>query len=207
MTSKDQCREAFEAWASSLLLPMGMSHPWLERNSSGEYVFGQVPAWWEAWQAARSAPAAPVELPEPFALYDGEKWYANEEAAICSCANMQKLQKVYTEQQVRELLAAAPKLPQGDGWLPIESAPKDGTWLALWRTPEPEDSCMQSEPFIIARWREDDQAFAWPDEVFDAFTLWGRDTANAIVNEGERIYFADDFTHWMPLPQPPKEQG
>lgn len=44
-------------------------------------------------------------LPEPFALYDGEKWYANEEAAICSCANMQKLQKVYTEQQVLALLA------------------------------------------------------------------------------------------------------
>lgn len=49
--------------------------------------------------------AAPVALPEPFALYDGEKWYANEEAAICSCANMQKLQKVYIEQQVRALLA------------------------------------------------------------------------------------------------------
>lgn len=50
--------------------------------------------------------AAPVVLPEPFALYDGEKWYANEEAAICACANTQKLQKVYTEQQVRSLLAA-----------------------------------------------------------------------------------------------------
>lgn len=50
--------------------------------------------------------AAPVVLPEPFALYDGEWWYANEEAAICSCANMQKLQKVYTEQQVRALLTA-----------------------------------------------------------------------------------------------------
>ena len=55
-------------------------------------------------EKARSASASPVELPEPFALYDGAKWYANEEAAICSCANMQKLQKVYTEQQVREFI-------------------------------------------------------------------------------------------------------
>ena len=58
---------------------------------------------------ARKMVSAPV-LPEPFALYDGEKWYANEEAAICSCAtmqqlNIQKLQKVFTEQQVRALLA------------------------------------------------------------------------------------------------------
>lgn len=51
--------------------------------------------------------AEPVVLPEPFALYDGEQWYANEEAAICSCANMQKLQKVYIEQQVRAMLAQA----------------------------------------------------------------------------------------------------
>ena len=54
---------------------------------------------------AASAPVAPAPQPEPFALYDGEKWYANEEAAICSCADMAKLQKVYTEQQVRVLLA------------------------------------------------------------------------------------------------------
>lgn len=49
--------------------------------------------------------ARPVVLPEPFALYDGEKWYANEEAAICSCADMAKLQKVFIESQLLTLLA------------------------------------------------------------------------------------------------------
>ena len=48
---------------------------------------------------------APVVLPEPVAYYDGERWYANEESAICACADMPKLQKVYTEQQVRAMLA------------------------------------------------------------------------------------------------------
>lgn len=69
------------------------------------------------WEACLSYRAAPVVLPEPFALYDGDKWYANEEAAICSCANMQKLHKVYTEQQVRALLATG-----GQG-LAVEQAP------------------------------------------------------------------------------------
>ena len=57
------------------------------------------------WPSSDTAAAAPVVLPEPFALYDGEKWYANEEAAICSCADMAKLQKVYLEQQLSALLA------------------------------------------------------------------------------------------------------
>lgn len=30
--------------------------------------------------------AAPVVLPAPVAYYDGERWYANEESAICACA-------------------------------------------------------------------------------------------------------------------------
>ena len=103
VTNKDQCREAFEAWV--MRNPRPGTH--LDRSHNGYYKDNRVNAKWAAWQAARSAPTAPVELPEPFALYDGEKWYANEETAICSCANMQKLQKVYTEQQVRELLSQA----------------------------------------------------------------------------------------------------
>ena len=62
-------------------------------------------------QRLLSTAAAPVVLPEPFALYDGKKWYANEEAAICSCADMEKLQKVYLEPQLRALLATDTGLP------------------------------------------------------------------------------------------------
>ena len=97
MTNKDQSREAFEAWFSKY-------HDEACREWGGIDCTNPKGVAEEAWQAASSALTTPVELPEPFALYDGEKWYANEEAAICSCANMQKLQKVYTEQQVREFI-------------------------------------------------------------------------------------------------------
>lgn len=50
--------------------------------------------------------AAPVQLPEPLALCDGTRWFANDESAICACADLTKLVKVYSEQQVRQLLAA-----------------------------------------------------------------------------------------------------
>ena len=75
------------------------------------------------------AAAAPVVLPEPFALYDGEKWYANEEAAICSCADMAKLQKVFIESQLLTLLAgvsapAAQVVPDGWTLVPVDLTPE-----------------------------------------------------------------------------------
>ena len=104
VTNKDQCREAFEAWLiQDRRSRISAMAEWTDEEIRGVVLYDSDREW-AAWQAARSAPAAPVELPEPFALYDGEKWYANEEATICSCANMQKLQKVYTEQQVREFI-------------------------------------------------------------------------------------------------------
>ena len=44
-------REAFEAWFSVKLLPMGHEHPFMQRNSRGEYNRGDTAARWEAWQA------------------------------------------------------------------------------------------------------------------------------------------------------------
>ena len=57
MTNQDQSREAFETWARSQ--PENVN---LTREGSGyRHVYAEC--FWEAWQAARSAPA--VELPEP----------------------------------------------------------------------------------------------------------------------------------------------
>lgn len=103
-----------------------------------------------------------------------------------------------------DFLAASPRVLHGNGWLPIESAPKDGTWIALWRTPESAESCIQSEPFIIARWFDEYEEFSWPGEPYDVFTPWGRSIADAFIEDGNP-FGTNDFTHWMPLPQPPME--
>ena len=127
MTNKDQCREAFE---KHVLAPNGFYENgagWVARNADGTYRHENIQARWTAWQAARSAPAAPVEL------------------------------------------------PQGDGWLPIESAPKDGSEILLVsRKGRIANGCWMTANDRRGTWM-------WP-------------------------YVMVEPTHWMPLPQPPKEQ-
>ena len=193
VTNKDQSREAFEhdqRVAATRALSDGLQRQGI--YMAWPTVTGLVDIVW----AARSAPAAPVELPEPFALYDGEKWYANEEAAICSCANMQKLQKVYTEQQVRELLAAAPSLPQG--WLPIESAPRDKTILLGYRNSHGHWRTLRGDWFSR---EEIDETWEEPDGVEPG---WFETSVEA--DDVPNVWRTNP-THWMSLPQPPKEQA
>ena len=127
VTNKDQCREAFEAHYcpdASAEEKAQIFRIWPD----GRYFNGYTQARYEGWQAARSAPAAPVEL------------------------------------------------PQGDGWMPIESAPKDGSEILLVsRKGRIANGCWMTANDKVGAWM-------WP-------------------------YVLQEPTHWMPLPQPPKEQG
>lgn len=81
-------------------------------------------------------------------------------------------------------------------WRPIETAPKDGTWILLggtaieaqdWFEPGPEGYPIRSEygnaevPMSIARWSEK----SWRDQWDD-------------------YYGPQCPTHWQPLPEPPQ---
>ena len=120
-------RAAFDQWLMKELDAINwdrrLKDLYFARRDDGNYVQQATRERWEAWQAGRAAlaatPAQSMVLPEPLAFYDGNKWYADEAAAICACADLPKLQKVYTEQQVRALLATGgqvrEELPQAEG--------------------------------------------------------------------------------------------
>ena len=65
-------------------------------------------------------------------------------------------------------------------WLPIETAPKNGTWIVAW--------CLEDFPQVVS----------WDNEID-----YGEDGVSQIW----RSVLTERFvipTHWMPLPEPPK---
>ena len=65
-------------------------------------------------------------------------------------------------------------------WQSIETAPKDGTWVALWLRGNRHDS--DNERPIVGRWHGDDNPWAgWGYPGFGGYRA----------------------SHWLPLPAPP----
>lgn len=72
----------------------------------------------------------------------------------------------------------------GDGWMPIESAPQDGTWIDVWGIP------LNGAPagrFTDVQWFAG--CFRFPSY------------SSAPGEYGQAV--PADITHWRPLPQPP----
>lgn len=68
-------------------------------------------------------------------------------------------------------------LASDQGWLPIETAPRDGTRVLLWSS----DKDVCSEPYAkLSRWHEG---------------FW----------RGVGFNFSANATHWQPLPTPPSQ--
>lgn len=113
----------------------------------------------------------------------------------------EELKREAAEAEVSRLKAGAVT----EGWRPIETVPKDGSWVELWRSLPVEDG-PYFEPLIIARWYtfdDGDEAWAWPDDVFEVWTPHGRQRAEEMMSAGDCYEDAKTFTHWRPLSDPP----
>lgn len=77
-------------------------------------------------------------------------------------------------------------------WMPIETAPKDGTTILAWS-----EYC--SEPITVSWCRANSWVAAW-------FGSWdGSTVIGAQGDWGTDYKEAPPLTHWMPLPSPPSE--
>jgi len=86
-------------------------------------------------------------------------------------------------------------------WSDIADAPRDGTWIKAWRKP-PSWTGPRWEPLIYVRWDEEEMAWVWPDEMYEVFTVRGRELADMKIADQE--YFSDHrFTHWTPVETTP----
>jgi len=85
-------------------------------------------------------------------------------------------------------------------WQPIKTAPRDGTWVDLWR----ETPGAYGSPRVTARWEDDIDAWVWPDDQCNLWTERGRAKAERMICREENYFDRGSFTHWMPLPEPPK---
>jgi hypothetical protein len=78
-------------------------------------------------------------------------------------------------------------------WQPIETAPKDGTFIDLWNK-------KAGARIVNVRWVvEPRDRFAHPTCIMDGWKTsregpWG-------------CLSPDQFSHWMPLPSPPQSQA
>jgi hypothetical protein len=76
-----------------------------------------------------------------------------------------------------------------NGWQPIETAPRDGTWI-LALSPRSLPVCQ------VVRWEVEHPSHARP-EFQNNYAMW----AGYYEAHGP---FDGPVTHWMPLPEPPR---
>lgn len=80
-------------------------------------------------------------------------------------------------------------------WRLIETAPKDGAWVRLWR---PSQIGGNRFPEVIGKYLDD--GWYWPDRPYDAWNY--PNEASGLIEDG--FFFCDSsFTHWRPLTEAP----
>lgn len=80
--------------------------------------------------------------------------------------------------------------PDANGWLPIETAPDDGSRFLAWQVMIADE---YDEDVLIRRGVRE-------EEVVVAYCLWGSVVAFPFTGGIPRNVF---YTHWQPRPKPP----
>jgi hypothetical protein len=97
-------------------------------------------------------------------------------------------------------------------WLPISTAPKDGTIVLLY-CPEPVEAPRRSMGWehrgshvVVARWASADPS-EWTDE--DGWHLPAVEVEFGVYDDPSTDFMPvlADPTHWMPLPSPPEGEA
>ena len=113
-----------------------------------------------------------------------------EEARICG-ARLDPLNAAMVNDLCNMLASLTQPKADEDGWQPIETAPKDGTTMLVNHAEHAligyGPSSRPSRQFALARWT----GIFWETGVPGGHAFGGAD---------------DQFTHWMPLPDPPEQE-
>ena len=83
-------------------------------------------------------------------------------------------------------------------WQPIETAPKNGTEVLIWR---PDAGVLLARYGCLGDWLNENESLTYSDS-----DLWAGDWFMADFISGGRL--SDEYppTHWMPLPPPPEDE-
>lgn len=150
----------------------------------------------DEYETIRAAITAAMNngVPDGYALVPIEPT-VEMEVAGCALGNFVGVDDVY-----RAMIAAAPQSPQiRDGWLPIETAPKDGSWLLLGYF-----NCLGNWRTVRGQWFSVELiAETWEniDGYIERYEGWYETAENA---EDIPNVWRVDPTHWMPLPKAPE---
>lgn len=84
-------------------------------------------------------------------------------------------------------------------WLPIETAPKDGTPILLLSIPDEIEGEVRAASVALGHWHPDGSSWVSSDAADEVYEL----RRTGVWFSGGGWFQPDEVSHWMPLPQPP----
>lgn len=81
-----------------------------------------------------------------------------------------------------------------NAWMPIATAPKDGTWILVTGCKSGDES--NEQPCVVAQWTNYLNGYTYPGKGWWQFAWFDGGYYGRLGGSGP--------THWMPLPTPPE---